>query len=122
MQYLCHGRAGHIGALLGQAVICQIPTGMLRVTQVNIGDNVHDPAVGLLGQALILTAVAGFHMEDGNMQPLGTNDGQAGIGVTQHQNRIGLNFYHQLIGFCNDVAHGLAQVLAHGIHVHIRIC
>ena len=71
MENLCHGAAGDIGTLLGQAAIMEVFSGMLGVSQVHIGNDVHDPAVGFLGQALILAAVAGFHVENGNMQPLG---------------------------------------------------
>ena len=99
----------------------QIPPGMLGVGQIHIGDDIHDPAVRLLGQALILAAVAGFHMENGDVQPLGSDGGQAGIGIAQNQQGIGLNLVHQLIGAVDDIAHGSTQVIAHRIHVDLRV-
>ena len=60
-------------------------------------------------------------MENGDMQPLGANDGQAGVGIPQHQHCIGVYFYHQLVGLGNNIAHGFAQVLAYCIQIHIRI-
>ena len=94
---------------------------MLGVSQVHIGDDIHDPAVGLLGQALILAAVAGFHVEDGDVQTLGCNSRQAGVGIAQDQQRIGLDGSHQLVRAVDDVANGGAQIIAHGIHIDLRI-
>ena len=99
----------------------QIPPGMLGVGQVHIGDDIHDPAVGLLGQALVLAAVASFHVENGNVQPLGSNGREAGVGIAQDQQGIGLNLVHQLIGAVDDIAHGSTQVVAHRIHVDLRV-
>ena len=67
-----HGRAGDVGALTGQAALGEVAAGMLAVCHVDVGDDVDDAAVGLLGQALVLAAVAGFHVEDGDVQALGT--------------------------------------------------
>ena len=122
MQHLCHRAAGDVSALLGQTGICQIPAGVLTVRHIHITDDIHNPAIGLLWQALILTTVAGFHMEDGDMQALGTNHAEAAVGVTQHQYCIGLHFHHQLVTLGNDVAHSLTQVITYSLHIHIRIC
>ena len=94
---------------------------LLIIAQVHVADYVHDAAVGFLGQAFVLAAVAGFHVEDGDMQPLGSDGGQAGVGIAQNQHGIGLGGSHQLVGAVDDIAHGFAQVIAHGIHVHLRI-
>ena len=55
------------------------------------------------------------------MQALGPDDAQAAVGVAQHQHGIGLGGHHQLVALGNDVAHGLAQVTAHGLHVYVGI-
>ena len=94
---------------------------MLGIGHVHIGNDIHDAPVGLLGQALILAAVARLHVEDGDVQPLGADDAEAGVGVAQHQNGIGLTLRHQLVAFRNDVAHGLAQVGAHGVEIDLRV-
>lgn len=122
MQYLRHGRTSDVGALFRQAGVCQIAAGVLGISHVHIGDDIHDAAVGLLRQALILAAVAGFHVEDGNVQPLGPNDAQAAVGVAQHQHSVRLDGDHQLVALGDDVAHGLAQISAHGIHINLRVC
>ena len=109
VEHFGHGAAGDVGALLGQAVLRQVTAGVLRVAQVHVGDDVHDAAVGLLGQALVLAAVARLHVEDGDVQPLGPDDAEAGVGVTQHQDGVGLQFHHQVVAFGDDVPHGLAQ-------------
>lgn len=47
---------------------------MLGIRHVHVRNNVHDPAVGLLWQALVLAPVSRLHVEDGNVEPLGTDD------------------------------------------------
>ena len=84
-QHLGHGGAGLVGALFGQAGVGQVLPGEFRVAQIHIGNHVHDPAIGLLRQALVLAAVAGLHVENGDVQPLGGYGGQAGVSVPQHQ-------------------------------------
>ena len=121
VQHLRHRRAGDVGALLRQAAVGQVAAGVLGVGHIHIGDDVHDAAVGLLRQALVLAAVAGLHVEDGDVQPLGADDAEAGVGVAQHQHGIGLHLHHQLVALGDDVAHRLAQVLAHGLHIHVRV-
>ena len=80
-------------------VLRQVTAGVLRIAQVHVGNNVHDAAVGLLRQALVLAAVAGFHMEDGDVQTLRCNGGQTAVGFSQGQQRVRLNLSHQLVGF-----------------------
>ena len=121
VEHFGHGAAGDVGALLGQAVLRQVPAGVLRVAQVHVGNNVHDAAVGLLRQALVLAAVAGFHVEDGDVQPLGADDAEAGVGVPQHQHGIGFQVNHQVIGLGDDVPHGLAQGVPHRVQVDVRV-
>ena len=70
---------------------------MLRVGHVHVGDDIDDTTVGLLGQALVLAAVAGLHVEDGDVQALGRDGGQAAVGVAQDEERVGLNLDHQLV-------------------------
>ena len=121
VEHLGHGAAGDVGALLGQTVLHQVPPGVFGVAQVHIGNNVHDAAVGLLRQALVLAAVARLHMEDRDVQPLGADDAKAGVGVPQHQHGIGLQFHHQVVAFGDDVPHGLAQCVPHRVQVDVRV-
>ena len=90
MQDFRHRGAGDKSALLGQAAVCQIAAGVLGVGQVDVGDNVHDAPVGLLGKALVLAAVSRLHMENRNVETLCPDDGEAGIGISQYQHRIRL--------------------------------
>ena len=121
VEHFGHGAAGDVGALLGQAVLRQVPPGVFGVAQVHIGDDVHNAAVGLLRQALVLAAVAGLHMEDGDVQPLGADDAEAGVGVPQHQHGVGLQFHHQVVAFGDDVPHGLAQGVPNRVQVDVRV-
>ena len=120
-QDLGHGRAGDVGALRGAAGVLQVAAGVLGVCQVDVGDHVDDAAVGLLGQALVLAAVAGLHVEDGDVQALGRDGRQAAVGVTQDQEGVRLHLDHQLVARGDDVAHRLAQVGAHGVQVDVRV-
>ena len=112
---LCHGRARDIGALRGAAGVPEVAARVLGVCQVDVGDHVDDAAVSLLGQALVLAAVARLHVEDGDVEPLGRDGGKAAVGVAQDEKRVGLHLNHELIARGDDVAHGLAQVGAHGV-------
>lgn len=73
-QHLGHGASRHVSALFGQAALRQVAARVLGVGQVHVADDVHNAAVGLLGQALVLAAVASLHVEDGDVQPLGADD------------------------------------------------
>ena len=120
-QDLRHGRSGDVGALRGAAGVLQVAAGVLGVGQVDVGDHVDDAAVGLLGQALVLAAVAGLHVEDGDVQALGRDGRQAAVGVAQDQEGVGLHLDHQLVRGRDDVAHRLAQVRANGVQVDVGV-
>ena len=120
VQHLGHRRARHIRALLRQARIGQIAPGVLGIGHIDVGNDIDNAAVGLLRQAFVLAAVAGLHVEDGDVQPLGADHAQAGIRIAQHQHGVRLDGHHELVAGGDDVAHRLAQVLAHGIHIDLR--
>ena len=121
VENLGHGRTCDIGALFGQSALVEIATCVLGVCQINIGNDIHDTAVGLLGEALVLAAVAGLHVENGNVEALGGDGGQTGIGIAKNQQSVGLDLVHQLVGAVDDVAHGSTQVVAHSVHVHLGV-
>ena len=121
VEHLCHGRAGDVGALAGQAAFGEVAAGVLAVCQVHVGDDIDDAAVGLLGQALVFAAVAGFHVEDGDVQALGADDAQAGVGVAEHEHGIGSRLGEELVGAVDDVAAGGAEVIAHGVHIYLGL-
>lgn len=119
VEHLGHGAACHIGTLGRQAAICEVAASVLGIAEVDIADDVHDATVGFLGQALVLAAVAGFHVEDGDVQTFGTDDGETGVRVSQHQHGIGLAGHHEFVAGVDDVAAGRAEVITHGIEVHL---
>ena len=121
VEHFCHGTAGDVHPLLGQAALVEVLPSVLAVGQVHVGDDIHNAAVGLLRQALVLAAVARLHVEDGDMQPLGADDAEAGVGVPQHQDGVGFQLCHQVVAFGDDVAHGLAQGVPHCVQVDIRV-
>ena len=119
-QHLRHGRTGHISTLLGHSHFVQIFPGRLRIRQIHIGDHVHDTAVGLFWQTLVLAAIARLHVENGDVQPLCGDGGQAGVGIAQDQQRIGRQLSHDRIGLGKDVPAGLPQVAADHMEQNIR--
>ena len=62
---------------------------MLRVSEVNVGDYINYSAVSFLREALILAAVSGFHMEDGNMKSFCRNSRKAGVGISEDEKGLG---------------------------------
>ena len=120
-QHLRHGGARDVGALGGAAGVLEVAARVLGVGQVDVGDHVDDAAVGLLGQAPVLAAVAGLHVEDGDVQALGRDGRQAAVGVAQDKEGVGLDLHHEPVARGDDVAHGLAQVGAHGVQVDVRV-
>ena len=121
VEHFGHGAAGDVHPFLGQAALVEVLSGVLTVRQIHVTDDVHNTAVGLLRQALVLAAVAGLHMEDGDVQPLGADDAEAGVSVPQHQNGVGLQLRHQVVAFGDDVPHGLAQGVSHRVQVDVRV-
>ena len=120
VQHFCHGRAGLVGALLGQAGICQILPGELGIAHIHVGDHIHDTAIGLLGQALVLAAVACLHVKQRDVQPLRRDGGQAGVGIAQHQIALRLQFGQKLIAATQNITAGHAQILTNHGHQNVR--
>ena len=121
MEHFGHGASANIGALRCHTRCVEIATGMFAVTDVYIGDDVDYTAVGFLGQTFIEATVSGFHVKDGDVQTLGANHAQAGVGVAEYKNSVGLCFDHQLIRSCDDVAHGFAEILAYSVHIYFGV-
>ena len=118
---LRHRGTCDISPFLGQAAFGQVTPGMFRIGHIHIGNDVHNAAVGLFRQAFVLAAVARLHVEDGDVEALGADDAKATVGVAQHQDGIRLHLHHQLVALGDDVAHGFAEVIAHGLHIHVRV-
>ena len=113
-----HGGAGDVGAFLGEAAVGEVPACVFAVGHVDIGD---DAAVGLFGEAFVLAAVAGFHVEDGDVEALGADDAEAAVGVAEDQDGVGFDFDHQFVALVDDVAHRGAQVFTDGVEVDVGV-
>ena len=119
-QHLRHWTANNECAILRDARGVQIAPRVLGVAEVYVGGYIHNAAVGFLRQAFVEAAVPGLHMEDRNVKPLGSNDGQAGICVTQHQHGVRLDLLHEIVAFGDNRADRLAEVCTGGIQVIVR--
>ena len=116
---LRHGGPCDIGAFLGQAAVGEVSSCVLRVGHVHVGNDIDDTAVGLLGQALVLAAVAGLHVENGDMESLGSDNAEAAVGVAKDQYAVGLGLGEELVGAIDDVAAGSAKVVTDSIHIDL---
>ena len=94
---------------------------MLRVSHVDIGDNINDTAVGLLWEAFVLATVAGLHVEDRDVEALCTYDAQATVCVTKNENCIGLGLVEEFVRAVDYVATGSTKIIAYSIHIDFRI-
>lgn len=117
-----HGGSCDIGALLGQAAVGEVSSCVLRVGHIHVGDDINNTAVGLLGQALVLAAVAGLHVENGDMESLGSDNAEAAVGVAKDQYAVGLGLGEELVGAVDDVAAGSAKVVTDSIHIDLGLC
>ena len=117
-----HGGPCDIGALLGQAAVGEVSSCVLRVGHIHVGDDIDDTAVGLLGQALVLAAVASLHVEDRNMEPLGSDNAEAAVGVAKDQYAVGLGLGEEFVRAVDDVAAGSAKVVTDSIHIDLGLC
>ncbi len=97
VQYFSHRGTRDISPLLRKAAVGKVAPGVLGIGHIHIGDDVHYAAVGLLGEALVLAAVAGLHMEDRDMETLGPDDAEAAVGVAEHEDCVRLGGYHKLV-------------------------
>ena len=117
-----HGGSCDIGALLGQTAVGEVSSCVLRIGHIHVGDDIDDTAVGLLGQALVLATVAGLHVENGDMESLGSDNAEAAVGVAKDQYAVGLGLGEELVGAVDDVAAGSAKVVTDGIHIDLGLC
>ena len=119
---LRHGGPCDIGALLRQTAVGEVSSCVLRIGHIHVGDDIDDTAVGLLGQALVLAAVAGLHVENGDMESLCSDDAEAAIGVAKDQYAVGLGLGEEFVRAVDDVAAGSAKVVTDSIHIDLGLC
>lgn len=118
----CHGGPCDIGALLGQAAVGEVSSCVLRVGHVHVGDDIDDTAVGFLGQALVLAAVAGLHVENGDVETLSSDNAEAAVGVAKDQYAVGLGLGEEFVRAVDDVAASSAKVVTDSIHIDLGLC
>ena len=121
MEDFGHGAASHVSTFLGKSAVSQVAASMLGIGHVHVADDIDDAAVRLFGEAFVLAAVAGFHVEYRNVQAFCRDCREAAVGVAQDYHRVGLASDHELVAAIDDVANCSAEVVAHGIHVDFRI-
>ena len=68
-----------------------------------------DPAVDLLGHALIEAAVARLHVEHGDPPALGRDGGETAVRVAQDEHRVGADVGEDRVHPGDDLADGLGR-------------
>lgn len=116
-----HGGPCDIGALLGQTAVGEVSSCVLRIGHIHVGNDIDDTAVGLLGQTLVLAAVASLHVEDRNVKSLGSNNAEAAVGVAKDQYAVGLGLGKELVGAVDDIAASSAKVVTDSIHIDLGL-
>ena len=120
VQHLCHGRACLVSTLLGQTSIRQIFPSELRIAHVHVGDHVHNAAISLLWQTLILATVTCLHVKQRDVQPLCADGRQAGVGIAQHQITLRLQFGQKFKATPQNISAGHAQIFANHRNQNVR--
>ena len=122
VENLSHRGACDECAFFRQTAVGEVAAGMFAVGHVHVTYDVHDAAVGLLRKALVLAAVAGFHVEYRDVEAFRSYDAEAAVRVAEDKDCIRTGLDHQLIGAVDDVPAGRAEVIANRVHVHLRFC
>lgn len=121
VENFCHGGSCDIGALLGQTAVGEVSSCVLRIGHIHVGNDIDDTAVGLLGQALVLAAVASLHVEDRNVKSLRSDNAEAAVGVAKDQYAVGFCLGEELVGAVDDIAAGSAKVVTDSIHIDLGL-
>lgn len=121
VENFCHGGPCDIGALLGQTAVGEVSSCVLRIGHIHVGDDIDDTAVGFLGQALVLAAVAGLHVENGDVKTFRSDNAEAAVGVAKDQYAVRLGLGEELVGAVDDIAAGSAKVVTDSIHIDLGL-
>lgn len=118
VQNFGHRASCDVSPLFRESAVGKVTPCVLAVGHIHVADDVHNSAVGLLRETLVLATVAGFHMEYRDVEALGADYTKATVGVAENENRVWLGGYHQLVGAVDDVAASRSQIISYGIHIN----
>ena len=121
VQHLEHGAAGFDDAVRRQSLAEQIVPRDVAVGHVDVRDVIDDLAVGLFRNALVEAAVPGLHVENRDVTFLGGDRTQAGVGVAQHQERVGAHLFQHRVDLDQDLPGRLRRVRACGVQKEIGL-
>jgi hypothetical protein len=94
---------------------------VLTVADVDIGNDVYDTAIGFFWETFIEATIASFHVEDWNVEALGTDNTEAAVSVSKDEDGIWLCLHHKLVACVYNIAHGGAEVVSDCIHIYFGI-
>ena len=106
VEHLRHRGTCDERAFLRESAVSEVSSRVLAVSHVHVADDVHDAAVGLLRKALVLAAVAGFHVEYRDVEAFRSDNAEAAVRVAEDKDRVRTGLDHQLVGAVDDVPTG----------------
>ena len=114
-QYLAHRRTGLDHRVWRASLLQEVAARVLGIGQIDVGDVIDDLAIDLLRHALVEAAVAGLHVEDRDLAPLGRDRGQTAVGVAEQKQCVRLLLLEYRIDPRDHIADGGRGSLARGI-------
>ena len=82
---------------------------------------VDHPAIDFFGNPIVIAAVAGLHVIDGDSQPPRDDRGQSAVGVAQNQQPVRPMFEKQRLASLQDLSDLSAESGGPHAHVHIGL-
>ena len=98
----------------------EVFAGDSRISEIDVGDMVDNPAIDFLRYAHVETTVACFHVEHGNLAPFRRNSRQAAVGVAEQQHCFGAAALEHAVDLNDDFADRLSRRSAGSIEDHDR--
>ncbi len=101
--------ARHVDVMPGDPFPEKVRPAPLGVGHQDIARVVDDPPVHLLRHAVVIAAVAGLHVEDGDAHPFGDDRGETAVRVAEDQQPVRPLDGHDLLGPADDPADLVAE-------------
>jgi hypothetical protein len=99
----------------------KISSRMFGVGKIDITRMVNDSAIDLLGNALIETTIAGFHVEDWNMALLCRDDTQTAVGIAEYEYGVWLFLGQNLVSAFDDICDSCGACLGSDLEKVVRL-
>jgi hypothetical protein len=106
------GVAGDVDPAALEAFAQKVHAAALGVGEQDVAAVVDDAAVDLLGHAVVVAAVPGLHVVDGDAEPLGDDRRERAVGVAEDEQAVGPLGEHDALALRDDAPDLLAEAVA----------